>query len=187
MQRICKEGFLAFLHDSKPSACIMTGVLGEATVRELEIGLAGSVVGPEDPNYETARHVWNHAVDKRPGLIVRAATTEDVARAVGFARSEGRAIAVRGVGTAWPASQPATTGSSSTSPSSMRSRLMSSLGGPSPAEDDVEDLRRGNPAAQAGDHRRTGFQHRYRRLHPGRRHRQSGSQMRAHLRQPAIH
>jgi FAD/FMN-containing dehydrogenase len=97
---LCKESakkvFLAFLHDSKPWACIMTGVLGEATVRELEIGLAGSVAGPWDPDYETARYVWNHAIDKRPALIVRAATTEDVVRAVGFARSEGRAIAVRG-------------------------------------------------------------------------------------------
>jgi FAD/FMN-containing dehydrogenase len=75
---------------------IMTGVLGEATIRELEIGLAGSVMGPGDPDYETARRVWNHAIDKRPALIVRPANTDDVARAVGFARSEGRPIAVRG-------------------------------------------------------------------------------------------
>ena len=40
--------------------------------------------------------VWNHAIDKRPALIVRAASTDDVAQAVGFARSEGRPIAVRG-------------------------------------------------------------------------------------------
>ena len=41
----------------------MTGVLGEATVRELQVGLAGSVVGPEDSDYETARRGWNHAID----------------------------------------------------------------------------------------------------------------------------
>ena len=74
----------------------MTGVLGEATVHELEIGLSGSVVGPWDPDYDAARRVWNHAIDRRPALIVRAASTEDVVRAVRFARSEGRAIAVRG-------------------------------------------------------------------------------------------
>jgi FAD/FMN-containing dehydrogenase len=74
----------------------MTGVLGEATVRELEISLAGSVVGPGDPNYETARRGWNHAINKRPALIVQAASTEDVARTVRFARSEGMPIAVRG-------------------------------------------------------------------------------------------
>lgn len=75
---------------------ITTGVLGEATIRELEVGLAGSVVGAGDAEYEAARRVWNHAVDKYPALIVRVASTEDVVRAVGFARSEGRPIAVRG-------------------------------------------------------------------------------------------
>ena len=74
----------------------MTGVLGEATIRELESGLAGSLVCPGNPNYEFARRVWNHAIDKRPALIVRAASTEDVARTVRFARSEGRPIALRG-------------------------------------------------------------------------------------------
>ena len=77
---------------------IATGVLGEATIRELENGLAGSVVGPGDPSYETARRVWNHTIDKWPALVVRAASTDDVARTVRFARSEGRPIAVRGGG-----------------------------------------------------------------------------------------
>ena len=66
-------------------ARIVTGVHGEATIRELEIGLTGSVVGPGDPSYETARRVWNSAIDKQPALIVRAASTGDVVRAVGFA------------------------------------------------------------------------------------------------------
>src|SRR5215212_2197771 len=74
----------------------MAGVLGTATIRELDTDLSGSVVGPEDPDYETARRIWNAAIDKRPALIVRATSTEDVARAVAFARSEGRSIAVRG-------------------------------------------------------------------------------------------
>ena len=77
---------------------IATGVLGEATIRELENGLAGSVVGPGDPSYETARRVWNHTIDKWPALVVRAASTDDVARTIRFARSEGRPIAVRGGG-----------------------------------------------------------------------------------------
>ena len=91
-----KTLFLVCLHDLRSRARIVTGVLGEATIRELEIGLTGSVVGPGDPSYETARRVWNHAIDKQPALIVRAASTGDVVRAVGFARSEGRPIAIRG-------------------------------------------------------------------------------------------
>jgi FAD binding domain/Berberine and berberine like len=77
---------------------ITTGVLGEATIRELDNGLTGSVVGPGDPSYGTARRVWNHTIDKSPALVVRAASTDDVARTVRLARSEGRPIAVRGGG-----------------------------------------------------------------------------------------
>jgi FAD/FMN-containing dehydrogenase len=75
---------------------IVTGILGEAPIRELETNVAGSVIAPGDPDYETARWAWNHAIDRHPALIVRPASTEDVVRAVGFARSEGRPIAVRG-------------------------------------------------------------------------------------------
>jgi FAD/FMN-containing dehydrogenase len=75
---------------------MMTGVLGDATVRELEICLAGAVVSPGDPDYEAARRVWNQEIDKCPALVVRVASTDDVSRTVRFARSEGRPIAVRG-------------------------------------------------------------------------------------------
>lgn len=74
----------------------MTHVLGSATVSELEQAIAGSVVRPGDADYEEARRTWNHAIDKRPALIVRPANTDDVVRAVRFAASEGLPIAVRG-------------------------------------------------------------------------------------------
>jgi FAD/FMN-containing dehydrogenase len=71
-------------------------VLGDATVAELKAAVAGSVIRPDDNGYEDARRIWNGAIDRRPALIVRAATTDDVVRAVRFAASEGLAIAVRG-------------------------------------------------------------------------------------------
>jgi FAD/FMN-containing dehydrogenase len=74
----------------------MAHVLGDATVSELEGTLTGSVVRPGDKDYEEARHIWNHAIDKKPALIVRAKTTDDVVKAVRFATSEGLPIAVRG-------------------------------------------------------------------------------------------
>ena len=74
----------------------MTHALGEATVRELESGLEGKVIRPGDDEYESARRIWNHAIDKHPALVVRPTSTEDVVRAVRFARSEGLPIAVRG-------------------------------------------------------------------------------------------
>jgi FAD/FMN-containing dehydrogenase len=74
----------------------MAHVLGEATIRELESDLSGKVIRPDDAEYETARRIWNHAIDKRPALVVRPASTKDVVLAVRFACSEGLPIAVRG-------------------------------------------------------------------------------------------
>ncbi|GGX97000.1 FAD-binding oxidoreductase [Streptomyces anandii] len=72
------------------------GVLGDATVAELETGLRGTVVRPGDPAYDQARAVWNAAHDKHPALVVRCAGTADVIRAVEFARSQDLLVAVRG-------------------------------------------------------------------------------------------
>ncbi len=74
----------------------MTHVLGAATVVELEKGITGSVIRPGDQDYEDARRVWNYAIDRRPALVVRAATVDDVVRTVRFCASEGLPISVRG-------------------------------------------------------------------------------------------
>ncbi|MDF3301462.1 FAD-binding oxidoreductase [Streptomyces tropicalis] len=72
------------------------GVLGDATIGELEESLRGTVVRPGDASYDTARSVWNGAHDKHPALVVRCAGTADVIRAVEFARSQDLLVAVRG-------------------------------------------------------------------------------------------
>jgi hypothetical protein len=40
----------------------MTHGFGETTIRELQFGLTGSIVPPNDPNYESVRRVWNNTV-----------------------------------------------------------------------------------------------------------------------------
>ncbi|MET8446040.1 FAD-binding oxidoreductase [Streptomyces sp. NPDC005209] len=72
------------------------GILGDATIAELEAGLRGTVVRPDDAEYDEARAIWNAAHDKHPALIVRCAGTADVIRAVEFARSQDLLVAVRG-------------------------------------------------------------------------------------------
>jgi FAD/FMN-containing dehydrogenase len=70
--------------------------LGGATVQELRDALRGELVLPGDDAYDDARSVWNGMIDRRPSLIVRCTGTRDVIAAVGFARSEGLTVAVRG-------------------------------------------------------------------------------------------
>ncbi|SDR91093.1 FAD-binding oxidoreductase [Actinopolymorpha singaporensis] len=60
--------------------------------------LRGRLIQPIDPEYDTARSVWNGLVDKRPGLIARCADSGDVATAVNFAREHDLLLAVRGGG-----------------------------------------------------------------------------------------
>jgi len=72
------------------------------TTTELHTLVTGSVIGPEDAEYEDARHVYNFMVDARPNAIVRCAHAADVQAAVAHAVATGRAVAVRGGGHSVP-------------------------------------------------------------------------------------
>ena len=60
--------------------------------------LAGEVLAPDHPGYETARRVWNGMIDKRPAAIARCADADDVVTAVRFAAERELPLAVRGGG-----------------------------------------------------------------------------------------
>jgi FAD/FMN-containing dehydrogenase len=66
--------------------------------REKLTGFRGQIIGPEDGDYAQARAVYNGMIDRRPAVIARCASREDVALAVGFARDQGLLLAIRGGG-----------------------------------------------------------------------------------------
>jgi FAD binding domain/Berberine and berberine like len=74
----------------------------EATIEEFKTGLVGSLLCPGDDAYDAARKVWNGMFDRRPAFIARCASTDDVIRAVTFARNNGLQSAVRGGGHSFP-------------------------------------------------------------------------------------
>jgi FAD/FMN-containing dehydrogenase len=69
-----------------------------STSDELRRSLAGSVVGPEDAEYDAARRCFNALVDRRPAVIARCSGPNDVATALDFARTNDMEVAVRGGG-----------------------------------------------------------------------------------------
>ncbi len=69
----------------------------QAARRELT-GFGGRLIGPDDAEYDEARSVHNAMIDKRPALIARPATPDEVARVVAFARDNDLLLAIRGGG-----------------------------------------------------------------------------------------
>ena len=78
-----------------------TETLSSAARSELR-GVAGEIIGPEDSGYDEARAVHNGMIDRSPGVILRAASTDDVAAGIGFARSHDVPLAIRGGGHSAP-------------------------------------------------------------------------------------
>ena len=56
----------------------------------------GDIIGPDHADYERARLVWNAMVDRRPGLILRCTSTQDVVVAVNVAREQEYADSMTG-------------------------------------------------------------------------------------------
>jgi FAD/FMN-containing dehydrogenase len=66
-----------------------------AAIESLRRRFGGEVITRADGAYETARRVWNGAIDGRPALVVRPRTPDDVATAVLFGRDNELVIATR--------------------------------------------------------------------------------------------
>jgi FAD/FMN-containing dehydrogenase len=68
----------------------------DAAHSELGASFAGQLIGPADGEYDEARALFNAMIDKRPAVIARCATAQDVASVVGFARAHDLPLAIRG-------------------------------------------------------------------------------------------
>jgi FAD/FMN-containing dehydrogenase len=68
------------------------------SIRKFATSLCGEVIVPGDHPYHKARRVWNRAVNVHPAIIARCANTQDVVRAVEFARRYGLLTAIRSGG-----------------------------------------------------------------------------------------
>jgi FAD/FMN-containing dehydrogenase len=70
----------------------------EPTSALKSLRLDGSLALPGDPDWDEARTVWNGMIDRQPIGVVRAASDDDVAAAIGIARDNDLPLAIKSGG-----------------------------------------------------------------------------------------
>jgi FAD/FMN-containing dehydrogenase len=76
--------------------------MATATPAELRERVRGETITPDDLEYDDARRVYNAMIDRRPTVVVRPLSTDDVVAAVEFARANDLPVAIRGGGHSVP-------------------------------------------------------------------------------------
>ena len=65
---------------------------------DLRASIQGRLITSQDADYDAARTVFYGGIDRRPGVVVRVANADDVARTIVWASAAGVELAVRGGG-----------------------------------------------------------------------------------------
>ncbi|MDQ0029127.1 FAD-binding oxidoreductase [Arthrobacter bambusae] len=76
--------------------------MNETALDGLREQLRGQLVTPSDPDYDSARAVYNGMIDRHPAGVVRVAQVADVIASVNFARDNSLPLAIRGGGHSAP-------------------------------------------------------------------------------------
>ena len=63
-----------------------------------ELSIRGRVATSDDADWDEARQAWNLAADQRPSVVALVEGSDDVSKAVGFARDNGLRVTAQGTG-----------------------------------------------------------------------------------------
>jgi FAD/FMN-containing dehydrogenase len=72
--------------------------ISKEIIEKLKSKVKGQIVLPSHSSYDEVRQIWNAMIERRPAVIVRCATADDVRHAISFARENGLEICIRGAG-----------------------------------------------------------------------------------------
>jgi len=72
--------------------------LDPSVANDLKKRIQGEILTADSPGYDKVRAIWNAMIDRKPALIARCKTADDVVQCVKFATQHGLLVAVRGGG-----------------------------------------------------------------------------------------
>tara|TARA_R110000751_G_scaffold201761_1_gene306457 strand:+ start:638 stop:973 length:336 start_codon:yes stop_codon:yes gene_type:complete len=72
--------------------------LTSTAIKEFKTGFAGSVLLPDNPQYDEVRQIWNAMIDRRPSMVARCTSPADVVHALNFVRQHNAPFSIRGGG-----------------------------------------------------------------------------------------
>ena len=72
--------------------------LQKADIDEFKARFRGDLLLPGDADYDDVRQIWNAMIDRRPALIARCTSPDDVVQGVKFARQHELLVSIRGGG-----------------------------------------------------------------------------------------
>lgn len=98
MTRVLAGSRVAATRQTEETLISKITTVAKAARRELGADFAGELIVPNDREFEAARSVYNAMIDRRPALIARCASADDVTRAIGFGQRHELPVAVRGGG-----------------------------------------------------------------------------------------
>jgi FAD/FMN-containing dehydrogenase len=73
-------------------------LLQKQNIEDFKTHFQGDVLLPGGAGYDEARQIWNAMIDRKPALIARCASPENVVQAVRFARKHSMLVSIRGGG-----------------------------------------------------------------------------------------
>jgi len=72
--------------------------LPKNNIDEFKTHFHGKAILPDDAGYDDVRQIWNAMIDRKPALIARCMSAEDVVQAIEFGRTNNLLISIRGGG-----------------------------------------------------------------------------------------
>lgn len=72
--------------------------LPKNNIDEFKMHFQGKVILPDDEEYNEVRQIWNAMIDRKPAMIARCTSAEDVVQAIEFGRKHNLLISIRGGG-----------------------------------------------------------------------------------------